>query len=162
MARCAICFNEIDAENAPILTMSGYGTPRYLCSECEADVETATTSRNAAEATAAMDRLSAKATRANPDKQTFDALTVLLADAAARARSIADGTYDFSEDDVSDEQPLEDIPEDMLETEADLEADRRDEEKLKKFDKIFNYIAAVVLGGRGAVLVWRILDAYLF
>jgi hypothetical protein len=162
MSKCAICFNEVDSENAAILTMSGYGTPRYLCPDCEADIELATTSTDYKEATGAMERLSTKATRSNPDKQTFAALTEILASAAERARAIADGTYDFSEDTAEQTEELEEIPEQLLETEADAEADRRDEARLKKFDKIFNYVAGVILAGFAAVLIWRILDAYLF
>ena len=162
MAQCAICLSHADPETAPILTMSGYGNPRYLCPDCERDVDLATTSESYEEATAAMDRLSAKVTRHNSDKQTVETVTVLLADAAVRARSIADGTYTPEADESAAEDGFDEIPEDMLETAEDVAAEERDAEKLRKFDKVFNWIAGIVFGAAALILVWRILDAYLF
>ncbi len=161
MAKCAICFSQVDAENAAILTMSGYGNPRYLCPDCEHDIDLATSSESYEEAAAAMERLSNKVTRSNPDKQTVETVTHLLADAAVRARSIADGTYDPEAEKGDVEESFDEIPEDMLETEEDIAAEERDAEKLKKFDKVFNWISGIVFAAAALVLIWRILDAYI-
>jgi hypothetical protein len=44
---------------------------------------------------------------------------------------------------------------------AVVAAEERDAQKLRKFDKVFNWIAGIVFGAAALILVWRILDAYL-
>ena len=43
--KCSLCKKIVDSENAPILTMGGFGNPRYLCDECAANIEVMTTAR---------------------------------------------------------------------------------------------------------------------
>lgn len=160
MAKCAVCLNEVDAANASVLTMSGYGYPRFICEDCERDIELATKSRDYSEACAAMERLSDRLTSINADKQTMMTMTELLADAALRAKAIKDGTYDFSLDE--EEEVLEDIPEELRETEEDIAATASEEEKLKKFDKVFGWVSGVILAICGAILIWRLLDIFVF
>ena len=42
MNSCAICRNKFEAESPAILFISAYGTPRVLCSDCEALLDRAT------------------------------------------------------------------------------------------------------------------------
>ena len=84
--------------------------------------------------------------------------------AAERANLIKEGKYDFSLDEEPDEEEegFDEIPEELLETEEDKELDRQDEEKLKKFDKVYNVIIAVALAATAGIIIWRILDTFLF
>ena len=43
---CSICGKAIEREDAPVLTISGYGNPRYLCDECSAEMDLAMSSRD--------------------------------------------------------------------------------------------------------------------
>ena len=44
---CCICKKAIDAENAAILAMGAYGSPKCVCEECEKNIEAATRSKDA-------------------------------------------------------------------------------------------------------------------
>ena len=140
---CAICHAKI-SRDAPILTMGAYGNPRYLCDLCAGELDTATASREVTEIEAAMASLGDKMLSYSPDSQTFEAVEDILASAKERCEKIADGSYDFTLDEVelaSDGEPiLEDIPEELCESEEDKELDRKEEVKQKQLDKFFNYV----------------------
>ena len=162
MKQCAICDKPIDSENAPILTMGAYGNPKYLCDECAADLDVATLGTDYEQIAAAIERIGNRMSNFDPDSITFKNVSVIMANAADRAKLIKEGTYDFALDEAVDEDELDEIPEDMLETEEDRELDAKDVENQKKFDKIFNWISfGVVIAALGFV-VYKILDTYLF
>ncbi|MBR5143924.1 MAG: hypothetical protein IKW53_02630, partial [Clostridia bacterium] len=50
--------------------------------------------------------------------------------------------------------------EDMLESEEDIEKDKADEEKVKKFDKVYNIILTCTLVLTGIVVVINVLKAF--
>ena len=58
--KCCLCSKIIESETADILTMGGYGIPRYLCEECAGDLNTVTRGATSADIHAAMDRLGKK------------------------------------------------------------------------------------------------------
>ena len=159
---CALCGREIENENAPVLTMGGYGIPRYLCDNCSEQIEVATTSRELAEISAAIKALGAKLSTTDHDTATADAMTEILNSAMERGNAIKEGTYDFSLDSEESGEVLEDIPEDMRESEEDRELDKKDEEKNEKMNTVFNWISAIVIAGLGAFALYRILDMFLF
>ena len=57
MRKCAICNAEITREDAPILTMGAYGTPKCLCDGCDADLTVATEGREYGEILSAIERI---------------------------------------------------------------------------------------------------------
>ncbi len=151
---CATCLTKVDDENASILTMGAYGTPKCLCEDCAALVETMTGGREYDAITSAMDALTEKMSKANiDDRVTVATVTELLADSARRAEAIKDGTYDFSADGLEDEESFEEIPDELKETEEDRLLDEKDAEEAKKIDKMINYMW---IGVGIAVLIFAI------
>lgn len=139
---CCICKREVDPEVAPLLGSNAFVASRYLCPECESDLDEATTATTAQLIGAAMDRISAKLAENDiEDKITLSTLDSIMSEASERAEQIQNGTYDFA----SDEEVPEEIPEELLETEEDRELDRIEEEKSKKIDKIFDWITFALL-----------------
>ncbi len=145
MKNCSICKRTIDTENAPILAMGGFGNPRFLCNECASDVESALYGRDTEKIEASMQSISKKlAASSNDDGLTIETVSDIFAKAGERAKSIKDGTYDFSADE-SEEEVFDEIPEELQESEEDIELDRKDAETAKKIDKISNWITLGVL-----------------
>ena len=153
---CAICLRGVDEENASILTMSGAGIPRYLCEECEADVATVTESLDNQAITDATKSILSKITENNiDDPVTMRTITEILGDGAKRATAIEDGTYsEESEADGEDEEILDEIPEDLLETDEDRALDEAEEEKYKKIDKVLSWVWGITIVGIVALMIW--------
>ena len=163
MAKCTVCNSQTRAEDAPILAFGVYGDHKVLCDECAADIEEASLSVDIDEIAAAMDRISKKMSKNEPDGQTISTVTAIMEGCAERANAIKDGTYDFARDDkVATAESFEDIPEELLETEEDRELTAEEEEKNKKFDKIYNIVASVIFAALGAYAIYKILDIFLF
>ena len=158
---CSVCASLIERDDAPVISM-GIGDPRLICESCEDDFSIATTSRDTDEIRAAMDRIGEKLTKSNADRGTFRAVNTILSSAAARAKSIEEGKYDFALDDNPDPEGFDEIPEELVETEEDRRLDEEDVERAKKIDKIFNYVALAAFGAVAIFVIWRILDTYLF
>lgn len=152
---CAICLRGVDEENASILTMSGAGIPRYLCEECEADVAAVTESLEQQEIADATKKILDKITRNNiDDPVTMRTITDLLGDGAKRATAIKDGTYESASDDNGDEEILDEIPEDLLESDEDRALDEAEEEKYKKIDKVLSWVWGFAILAIVAMMVW--------
>ena len=89
-------------------------------------------------------------TAADLSEKTFATITSILDKAAERAKAIEEGSYDFSLDEAGEEEELEEIPEELLETEEDRRLDERDAEKEERNNRIFDYITfAVFLAALG-------------
>ena len=162
MRKCAICNAEIAREDAPILTMGAYGTPKCLCDECDGELTVATEGREYGEIVSAIERVGKRVADSSvADRVSLTTVKELLAAAAERAEHIKLGKYDFSTDEA-DSEGFEEIPEEMLETEEDRELDRQDEERLKKFDKIFNWVAGILIGASAAFFVYKLLETFVF
>lgn len=162
MKQCAICDRHVEAEDAPILTMGAYGNPKYLCDECAEDLDIATLGKEYDEILAAMDRIGKRMSDFDPDGVTYKNVSAIMERAAERAKQIKAGTYDFALDEAEDEESFDEIPEELLETEEDKELDKRDEEKQKRFDAVFNWISFGAIIGALGFLVYKILDTYVF
>lgn len=156
---CSICLSKIESDDAPILTVGAYGTPRYLCHECIADIECATLGKEYDKIIDAMDRIAHYVSeRSIDDSVTVNTVTELLEYSARRAKEIREGTYDFSLDDTESEEVLEEIPEELLETEEDKLLDKADEERANRFDKILNWVWVALIVGAVAVFLWLMLN----
>ena len=146
MSKCSLCTRAEVDENAPILTMSAYGNPRYICDDCARDLDDATSARDYSIIKSAFDRLGEKiASQLVIDDFVNDTLQEVMSNAAERAEKIKNGEYDFTLDEATDEGEMDDVPEELLETEEDRKKDERDEERARKLDRILNIAFAVSL-----------------
>lgn len=161
MKTCTVCRKSFDSEDAPILIMGAYGSPKYLCPECAADLDVATLGRDFDEIGAAMERLGARMSNTDPDKLTYDTMNGLLASAADRAKAIAAGEYDFSLDEQSSEDSFDELPPELLETDEDRALDEKEAAALARFDKWFNWVAIGVVAGALAFVAWRLIERLL-
>lgn len=159
---CCTCLARIESEDAPVLVMGAYGNPKLLCDDCAALIETMTRDKDYNEISSAMENLTYKMSVANiDDRFTVEAVTKILADSALRAQKINEGTYDFSLDDVEDDESFEEIPEELQETEEDKLLDEKDAAANAKFDKFMNKLWIVLGAGAGAYIIWKLVSTYL-
>lgn len=161
MNNCCICERNVEREDAPILAMGGAGYARVLCEECDRELQVATRGHDVDEIKAAINSLSTKMANSEPDTVTYRMMNEILVTATQRAMEIKDGTYDFARDDEEDNEGFDEIPEELLESEEDVELDKKDEEKAKKFDKVYSIILTISLIALGGMIVWRIIQALL-
>ena len=161
MSNCCICERNVEREDAPILAMGGAGYARVLCEECDRELQVATRGHDVEEIKEAINSLSNKLANGEPDAVTYRMMNEILVTATQRAMEIKDGTYDFARDDEEDNEGFDEIPEELLESEEDIELDKKDEEKAKKFDKVYSIILTISLIALGGMIVWRIIQALL-
>ena len=162
MNKCCICNKQIEREDPAVLAMGGAGIPRYLCDECEEMLDTATLSRDYEKAGASIGKISKLMSDNDPDPVTLAIVSQLLLKASDRAVAMKEGKYDFALDDQPvEEDGFEEIPEDLQETEEDKEKDRIEEEKTKKFDKVYNIILIALCVIFVGFLIWNIIDKFL-
>ena len=161
MSNCCICERNVEREDAPILAMGGAGYARVLCEECDRELQVATRGHDVDEIKAAINSLTTKLANGEPDTVTYRMMNEILVTATQRAMEIKDGTYDFARDDEEDNEGFDEIPEELLESEEDIELDKKDEEKAKKFDKVYSIILTISLIALGGMIVWRIIQALL-
>ena len=157
---CSICLSHIEGEYPDILTMGGLATPRYLCPDCAAKINTAASDESPEKIEAAMDELSARLSANNSDDILVTrTLSELFSGYACRAAAIKQGEWDFEAERAENEasEELSDIPEELKESEEDKELDRRESEMAKHFDSVMNWVSAIVLIGALAFLIWRFL-----
>lgn len=165
---CSICKKTVDSETAAVLAVGGYGNAKYICDDCAALLDTATTARDFDAVKSAMDSIGEKMAKSNvEDDLVIATVGELFIEAKKRAKSIKDGTYDFSLDEAqsdeeqrseNEQQPDEefDIPEELRETEEDKALDAADEKKSAFFDKIFNWISLALIIGALAAIVYLV------
>ena len=158
MKVCSICGKPIENENAPILTISGFGNARYLCDECSDEMDVAMTSRDVEEIEAAVSVLGEKMEKCH-DEQATATLFSFINVACERLSKIKEGTYDFAIDErmkeIADEEGLDEIPEELQETEEDKALDAEDAKKQEKFDKIMNWLTIGAIAITAIVLIIR-------
>ena len=141
MKSCSICKAPIESENPSVLTMGGYGNPRYVCECCDGDH---------------LARIGCE------DNAVIKTMEEMVRGATARAEAIREGTYDFSEDEAeSAEEEMIDIPEELRETEEDRALDEREEAKAKKMDKIMDHAWIVLLVLFGAALAYLLIRRFI-
>ncbi len=159
---CSICNKELQTDTAAVLTIGGYGTPRYLCSECEGEFDVATSGTDPEKIGEAMQKIGDKmANNELVGKLVFDTVSEIFATAKDRAEKIKNGTYDFSLDDAQIEDDSEDIPEELLESEEDKALDEKEEKRNKKIDKILNWVIGAVFTATLAFIIYRVIERLL-
>ncbi len=157
---CSICKRSVDSESAAILTLGGFGNPKYLCDGCDADMADVTRGADAETVEAAMERIGKKMSAANiDDALTLKTVKEIMESAAERKEAIRRGEYDFESEKELDATE-EAVPEELLESDEDKEADRIESEKNAKFDKIINAVSAVVFAGVLGFIIYKIIEIY--
>ena len=152
---CSICLESLNRDDAPVLTMGHYGYPRYICKDCEALIETALKSHEVSEAEAAIAKLGETVgNNSADDNAVLEAMEDIFKSATERVQAIKDGTYDFSLDEEDESEGLEEIPEELLETEEDKKATEREEEVNRKFNKVMDVVTALVFAAAAAVMIF--------
>ena len=159
---CSNCLSRIITDDAPVLTMGAYGTPKLLCPECAALLETVTEGREYDEITSAMQALTERMSKANVDDRfTVATVTEILSESAERAQKIKEGTYDFALDEVESDEGFDEIPEELQETEEDRLLDEKDAEANAKFDEFMNKSWIVVGIVAAGYIAWRLIERFL-
>ncbi len=156
---CSVCSARIESDDAAILTLGGFGTPRYLCDSCALDFDAAQAEREISEIDGAIDRISKKMTSAKiDDGLVLKTVEELMRAARERRDKIRAGEYDFSADEVTEGE--EEIPEELRETEEDVENEKKEAEKNKKYDRVTNIICAVLALAALGFFIYRIITTY--
>ena len=154
--KCSLCLTPLEGDEADILTMGAYGNPKYLCPECAELLDKAMISTDYDEITDAIRALDGKLNKANiDDRFVSETVSEIFNSAAKRATEIKEGTYDFSLDEIKDEDEMDEIPEELEETEEDRLLDEKEAAATKKFDKIMTWVYAAVLVGVVAFVVLK-------
>ena len=155
--RCSLCRASADSESAAILTMTKFAVPKYLCQECENDLENATRGIDIALIEASIDKIYARLRdKAVEDELVINEVAGILKDATDRLELIKSGEYD-PEADCEEEY---EIPEELLESEEDRELDRIEEEKNKKLDKVYNWVLWGAIIGCSAYIIYRLIKMF--
>ena len=154
---CCLCNNILtDAENAPILTLGNSGWPRCVCPDCEGVINTATLGKDYDEIHEACRRLGdGMIAMRVEDTAVIEAVNDLVKTSMQRADEIKAGTYDFSQDEVpeengdtdSEKKSGYDIPEELRETEEDRALDAKEARAVKIIDKVTGWLAGAILVG---------------
>ena len=156
---CSVCHRSFEGEDAAVLAFGGYGTPRYLCDSCAKDFDSAMTEREVEAIDGAIDRISKKMTTARIDDETvLKTVDEIMREARERREKIRTGEYDFSEDESTIEDDA--VPEELLETEEDAAAQKKESEKEKIYDKITNIVCGVLSAAALVFIVYQIVTAY--
>ena len=158
---CCTCLARIENDDAPVLTMGAYGTPKCLCDECAELVDRMTLGKDYDDITDAMRTITEKMSSSNVDDTvTVHTMTALLAESAKRAQKIKEGTYDFALDEESENEGFDEIPEELRETEEDRLLDEKEAEANAKFDKFMNWAWIGVGIAAAAFVIWKLIDIF--
>ena len=138
--------------------MSGFGNPRYICDDCESDLDFATLSREPEVISEAIEKIGKKMQDANnDDKLILETVTGIIDAATERGEMIKNGIYDFENDKAEELEGDDSVPEELLESEEDKELDRKEDEAKKQVEKVMNWITAgAFIGALGFIIYWLI------
>ena len=157
---CAVCKRKVDSESAAILTLGGYANAKYLCDACDGDMAIATRSRDCAEISEAMDRITKKMSGAGvDDKLSLKTVSDLLAEAKERAEKIKLGEYDFAREE-EDDAAIEEVPEELRETEEDKIRDEEEAVKNRRIDRIIGIISGVIISAAFVYVAYRLITTW--
>ena len=158
---CALCGARAEKEEPAILALGNYGYPRYLCEECEAELDAATLGKDFEEVSGAIERLAKKTDSfGKDDKITLSTMKEILESAAKRANEIKDGSYDFAldeEEPEADEEGFDEIPEELRESEEDKALDAKEAALGKKLDKFINWFWILAFAGVAVYFVIKLI-----
>ncbi len=143
--------------------MGGFGNPKYICSECDSDLNSATLGKEPSEISSAMDRITGKMMKTGvSDSLVLTTVEQIMKGAKERAEKIKKGEYDFSLDEEQELTSEEDIPEELLESEEDKRASEEEEKKNKKAEKVTNIVCLVILLLVLGYVGYRLISTYFF
>ena len=152
---CCLCLSAVNSEEADILTMGGYGTPKYLCPECAKKIDNVLSGRDYDSIVLSLDELNASVIKSNVDNHAVLAsITKILADGAERANKIKEGTLDFDKELEEKKEEEFEITEELEESEEDRLLDEKEAVVQKKLDKITSIVSGVILVAAIAYLIW--------
>ena len=138
---CCICKRNVDPEYSPILTVGGFGNPRYLCEECAALLDTVMQGDDVVQIKSAMSGIAELVTKSSVDDEvTLQTLDSILSEAKERADMIERGEYDASEH-VDEGVVDDDVPEELRESEEDKALDAEEEKQRTRMDSVFTWIS---------------------
>ncbi len=159
MKTCALCRKEFEKDEPAVLTMTALGNPKYLCEDCERDLDEATLSHEPKAISEAIERIGAKLVRENnSDKLVLDTVDNIISGARERAELIESGDYDFESD--AAEEELDDVPDELKESEEDRARDEAEAETAKKVDKVVNIICIAAVIAAVGYLVYRLITFF--
>jgi hypothetical protein len=142
---CCICKRPLDNPEAPVLAMGAYGSPKCVCDECSALIETATVSHDYQEVIEACREIGNSLTRGDTgDIQIIESVNDIISSATERANAIKEGTYDFSLDEEVKEEEF-DITEELEETEEDKAKDEKEAKIIKIIDTVTSWACGIML-----------------
>ena len=163
MNRCSVCLRTIEGDDAPILTISGYGKPRLLCPRCDKLVGTICDSTDKVEVSEAIKKIGESLTSANvDDKAVFDTLKTMIDEARVRIEEgvlpntdesdeqgnvLSSGSENATAEDTAEEayEEIFDIPEELRESEEDRVKDEKEAKHNKVMDSVVGWAAAAIL-----------------
>lgn len=174
MAKCSICLKDVDASEAAILTISGYGKPRYLCPHCEKLINTVCESNDKDEVSVAIESIGSTLSALNiDDDAVFGTISELFSQAKQRLENPDATTSEEAEaidedipgeqeeeapesdnaDKNSDDVPEFDIPDELRESAEDRERDEKEAKRSKVFDTVVGWASVAILVGLVAFFV---------
>ena len=152
---CSLCLSGVNSEEADILTMGGYGTPKYLCPECAKKIDNVLSGRDYDSIVLSLDELNASVIKNNIDNGAVLAtITKILSDGAERANKIKEGTLDFDKELEEETEEEFEITEELMESEEDKLLDEKEAVVQKKLDKITSVLSGIILVAAIAYLIW--------
>ena len=155
---CVICKRPIENEDPAILTMGGYGVPKYICEDCEHTIDAMNESTDTEEVRASCRKLGEALTHGDTgDENVIKTVNSLIADASERAARIDDGSYIPEENAESTDEEF-DITEDLKETEEDRLLDEKEAEVNKKINTITTWVSIGVIVLFLGLFLYRLLS----
>ena len=116
--------------------------------------------RDCSEISSAMDRITKKITDAGvDDKLSLKTVSELLSEAKERAEKIKLGEYDFAREE-EDDAAVEEVPEELRETEEDKILDEKEREQNKKIDRVIGIISGIVISATFAYIAYRFISTW--
>lgn len=163
MRCCSICKAPVEGEAPSVLTMGGYGNPRFVCEGCDKEIEKMLLSKELGEVQEAMQTLAGHLERIGcEDNAVIATMEQMMARANERAVAIKEGRYDFSLDAPNaEEEELVEIPEELQETEEDRALDEQEEKVAEKWDKVMNWVWYVFIAVFGAAFIYLIVSRFI-
>lgn len=163
MRCCSICKAPVEGDAPSVLTMGGYGNPRFVCEDCDKEIEKMLLSKEPSEVQAAMQTLAGHLERIGcEDNAVIATMEQMMARANERAVAIKEGRYDFSLDEPdAEEEELVEIPEELRETEEDRALDEQEEKVAEKWDKVMNWVWYVFIALFGAAFIYLIVSRFI-
>lgn len=148
---CSLCGAPVESEEPAILTVSGYGNPRYLCGECEAEYDVLLNSIDRDELNSAVEVIYGHVNRRGiDDEAVLNTTEEIIEKAKARMESVKLGTYNPDESDGD----IEEIPEELIMTEEEIKEEEEENKKNEKLEKILNIITYSGFGVAAAIMLY--------